>query len=81
VRGPPSGVVTLPALADRHPVLTHGSNDGRNVRVRIAQECLALWSLSGRSEQGTPLIVDAVHEDGQEEAVIDVVGIEQGRPS
>jgi hypothetical protein len=30
--------------------------------------------------RGTSLLVDAVHENGQEEAVIDVVGIEQRRP-
>jgi len=67
-------------MAGRHPILAHGLDGGRDVRVRLAQECLALWSFPGRSEQGMSLIVDAMREDGQEQAVVDVVGVEQGRP-
>src|SRR6516225_3738329 len=68
-------------MAGRHPILAHGLDGGRDVRVRLAQECLALWSFPGRSEQGMSLIVDAMREDGQEQAVVDVVGVEKGRPS
>jgi hypothetical protein len=51
--------------------MTHGFDDGRNIRVRLAQECLARWSLPGWSERGMSLIIGATHEDGHEQAVAD----------
>ena len=41
-------------------------------RVGVAQKFLGLAALSTRSEHGTPLIVDTLQEDGQEQAVVDV---------
>ena len=68
-------------VADRHPILTHGLDGRRDIAVGVAQELLGLAGLVCRSEQRTALIVFTVNQDGQEQSVIDVAGVEQRRPS
>src|SRR5882762_10292852 len=66
-------------VADRHPILTHGLDGRRDIAVGVAQELLGLAGLVCRSEQRTALIVLTVNQDGQEQSVIDVAGVEQDR--
>src|SRR2546429_6107850 len=68
-------------VADRHPILAHGLDGRRDIAVGVAQELLGLAGLVCRSEQRTALIVFTVNQDGQEQSVIDVAGVEQRRPS
>jgi hypothetical protein len=77
---PRRGWSRVSAIADRHPVLADSLDDGRDVGVCRAHECLAFWPLPGRPKQRKALIVDTVHEDRQQQALIDFVGVEQGRP-
>ena len=46
----------------------------------IAQEFLSLAAFPWWSEQWTPLIVDAMQQDGQEQAVVYVADVEQWGP-
>jgi hypothetical protein len=47
-------------VAGPHPVLAHGLDDRRNIGVGVAQKFLGLAALPGRSERGTPLIIETV---------------------
>ena len=47
----------------------------------VAQEFLGLAACPWRSKQWTPLIVDAMQQDGQEQAVVYVAEVEQRCPS
>ena len=67
-------------VAGRHPVLTHGLDDVRNVGMGVAQEFLGLAAFAWRSKQWTPLIVDAMQQDRQEQAVVYVADVEQWGP-
>ena len=46
----------------------------------VAEEFLGLAAFPWRSKQWTPLIVDAMQQDGQEQAVVYVVEVEQRGP-
>jgi hypothetical protein len=50
----------------------HLFDDGRNVHVSCSPELFGVRSLSWRPEHRAPLVVDAIKEDRQQQAVIDV---------
>ena len=66
--------------ARRHPVLSHFFDDGRNVPVGYSPELFGCRPLPGRPEHRTPLIVDAVEQDRQQQTVIDVGEIRERSP-
>ena len=68
------------SVTDRHPVLAHGLDDVWDVGMRVAQKFLGLAACPWRSKHWTPLIVDAMQQDGQEQAVVDVADVEQRSP-
>ena len=76
-RGPQSARA---GVAGGHPVLAHGLDDGWNIAVGVAQKFPSLAAPPRWSEQRTPLVVTTVQQDGQEQRVVDVAGIEQRRP-
>ena len=67
-------------VAGGHPVLAHGLGDGWNIAVGVAQKFPSLAAPPRWSEQRTPLVVTTVQQDGQEQRMVDVAGIEQRRP-
>ena len=71
---------TRAGVAGGHPVLAHGLDDGWNIAVGVAQKFPSLAAPPRWSEQRTPLVVTTVQQDGQEQRVVDVAGIEQRRP-
>ena len=68
------------SVTGRHPVLAHGLDDVRNVGMGVAQELLGLAAFPWWSKQWTPLIIDAMQQDGQEQAVVYVADVEQRGP-
>ena len=68
------------SVALRHPVLTQGLDDVWNVGMGVAQEFLGLAALPWWSKQWTALIVDAMQQDRQEQAVVHVADVEQWGP-
>jgi hypothetical protein len=59
----------------------HGLDDRGDIGVGVAQKCFGLGVLPCRPEQRMPLVVHTVQKDGEQQTVVDVAGVEQGRPS
>jgi hypothetical protein len=58
----------------------HGLDDGWNIAVGVAQKFPGLTTPPSWPEQWASLVVAAVQQDRQEQAVIDVAGVAQRRP-
>ena len=67
-------------VADRHPVLAYGLDDRWDVGVGVPQKFLGCGPLPWRSEQGMPVVVHTVHQDRQQQAVVDIACVQQWRP-
>ena len=61
--------------------MAHGLDDRWDIGVGVPQKFLGLGDLPWRFDQRMPVVVHTVPQDGPQQAVVDVAGVEQWRSS
>ena len=70
----------LPAVSYRHPVLSHGFDDGWDFMPRISLGGRLAWAVSFGVDNGPTCLIEAMDQDGPKKPVFSGVGIEHRGP-